>query len=272
MKYMTFKDTCGQRIDSPVMANIITRAAENGGTSHNYIETKSQFDQALAHLKSNTPESERDALASKLRELNEQAVSSYMSSINPFAARAVEGLINDVKAGRMPDRERIDHVNELASYSQWQDFLATKTIPDSCGIELSEIMAPTVRVVCEALGIPPSSVKTKSQLSHATELLKYSSRDDETNAAIQQQLKEATIATLEDVKTQVSGLGLEAMNKLTALAKGEIMMDTEQIQRLLIGIRRSMFLDLKRQHPDLEQVIAERGDDQAKKFLAELQS
>lgn len=166
----------------------------------------------------------------------------------------------------MPDRERIDHVNELASYSQWQDFLATKTIPDSCGIELSEIMAPTVRVVCEALGIPPSSVKTKSQLSHATELLKYSSRDDETNAAIQQQLKEATIATLEDVKTQVSGLGLEAMNKLTALAKGEIMMDTEQIQRLLIGIRRSMFLDLKRQHPDLEQVIAERGDDQAKKF------
>jgi len=41
---------------------------------------------------------------------------------------------------------------------------------------------------------------------------------------------------------------------------------------LLSGIRRNMLQDLKREHPDLEQQIAESGDENAQRLLAQLQS
>ncbi|MEX6780507.1 hypothetical protein [Pseudomonas aeruginosa] len=271
MKLLTFKDTCGKRIDTPAMAPIINFVAEKLGADPAFILTKSQLDQAMAHLQSITPDSERGALAESLQSLHEKALSSYMSGLNPFAARAVEGLIADVKAGRKPQAERLDHIAELTEHSHWSDFQATKTLPDTCGQELHPLHAATVRVVSEALAIPDSSIRTQSQLSHAMGLLRHTCKDAESAEALKQKLKEARYVSLEEVKPLVSGLGLEALNVLTELAKGNAKLDIEQVQRLIIGIRRSMLQDLKRKYPDLEQQIAESGDEESQKLLAYLQ-
>lgn len=272
MKHLTFKDTCGKRIDSPLMASIIKFVAEKIGADPIFILTKSQLDQAMAHLISITPDSERAALAITLRELHEQALSNYTSGLNPFAARAVEGLIADAKAGRNLQKDRLDHINDLTANSYWQDFQATKTIPDTCGEPLVAMMAPTVRVVCEALGIPESSIRTYSQLNHAMGLVRNTCKDEEAADALKQKLKAARIECLDEARPLVSGLGLEALSKLSELAKGNAKMDPEQVQRLLSGIRRNMLQDLKREHPDLEQQIAESGDENAQRLLAQLQS
>ncbi|HBO2935056.1 MULTISPECIES: hypothetical protein [unclassified Pseudomonas] len=271
MKLLTFKDTCGKRIDTPAMAPIIKFVAEKVGADPAFILTKSQLDQAMAHLQSTTPDSERSALVESLQALHEKALSSYVSSLNPFAARAVEGVIADVKAGRRPQPARLDHIAELTSHSHWSAFQGTKTLPDTCGQELHPLLAATVRVVSEALAIPESSIRTQSQLSHAMELLRHTCTDEESAEALKHRLRDARVVSLEEVKPLVGGLGQEALNVLTELAKGNTKLDIEQVQRLVMGIRRSMLQDLKREYPDLEQQIAESGDEESKKLLAYLQ-
>lgn len=271
MKPLTFKDTCGKRIDTPAMAKIVNFVAEKVGANPAFILTKSQLDQAMAHLQNITPESERAALAESLQALNEQALSAYMSGLNPFAARAVEGLIADVKAGRKPQAERLDHINELTNHSRWSDFQATKTLPDTCGQELHPLHAATVRVVSEALAIPESSIRTQSQLSHAMDILRHTCKDEESLEALKLKLNEARFEGLEEVKPLVNGLGSEALNALTELVKSNGKLDMEHAQRLVMGIQRSMLQDLKRKYPDLEQQIAESGDEEAQKLLAYLQ-
>lgn len=271
MKPMTFKDTCGKRLDTPLMAKIINFVAEKVGADPIFILTKSQLDQAIAYLQSITPASELYALADTLQSLNEQALSAYVSGLNPFAARAFEGLIADVKAGRKPQAKKLDHINELANHSRWSDFQATKTLPDTCGQELHPLYAATVRVVGEALAIPDSSIRTQSQLSHAMGLLRHTCKDEESTDALKQKLKEARFAGLEGAKPFVGGLGHEALNSLTELVHGNSKLDIEKAQRLITGIKRSMLQELKRKHPDLEQQIAESGDDESNKLLAYLQ-
>lgn len=271
MKLLTFKDTCGRRIDSPAMEKIINFVAEKVGADPNFILTRSQLDQAMAHLKNITPESEHAALASTLRELNEQALSAYMTGLNPFAAKAVTGLVEDAKAGRQLQPERLKHIAELANHSNWTDFQATKTLPDTCGQPLTPIQAPVVRVVGAVLGIPESSIRTQSQLSYAMGLLRHTCKDAESAAALESKLKEARLQGLEMAMPELSGLGLEALNTLKELAVKTERHDVEHVQRLVMGVRRSLLQDLKRKYPDLEKQIAESGDEQAMKNLAYLQ-
>lgn len=151
-----------------------------------------------------------------------------------------------MKAGRRPQPARLDHIAELTSHSHWSAFQGTKTLPDTCGQELHPLLAATVRVVSEALAIPESSIRTQSQLSHAMELLRHTCTDEESAEALKHRLRDARVVSLEEVKPLVGGLGQEALNVLTELAKGNTKLDIEQVQRLVMGIRRSMLQDLKR--------------------------
>ncbi|WP_427121618.1 hypothetical protein [Pseudomonas aeruginosa] len=271
MKFLTFKDTCGRRIDSPAMEKIINFVAAKVGADPTFILTRSQLDQAMAHLKSITPESEHAALATTLRELNEQALSAYMAGLNPFAAKAVAGLVEDTMAGQQPQPSQLKHIAKLTSHSNWTQFQASKTLPDTCGQELTPVQAPVVRVVSEALSIPESNIRTQSQLSYAMGLIRHTCKDPESAAALESRLKEARLLGLEMAQPALKGLGLEALNALKALAQSDEKHDVERVQRLVMGIRRDLLQGLKRQYPDLEKQIAESGDEQAMKNLAYLQ-
>lgn len=271
MMPLTFKDYCGMRIDSPAMAPIINFVAKKIGAEAAFILTKTQLEQAVTHLLNSTPDSEREALAATLQNLNEQALSDCVSGLNPFAARAVAGLIADVKAGRKPEAQRLEHIAELTNHSRWNEFQTTKTLPDTCGQELHPFQAATVRVVSEGLAIPESNIRTQSQLSYATDLLMYSCKTVESAEALKQKLKEARTQGLEAVKPLVSGLGLEALNALTEVANSDTKPDIDHAQRLVMGIARSMLQDLKRKYPDLERQIANSGDEKAQQLIALLQ-
>lgn len=271
MKPLSFKDTCGKRIDGPITANIINFVSEKLGINPSLILTKSQLDEAMKHLFSVTPPGEREALTKTLSELNEQALKAYMADLNPFAAQAVESMFNDARAGRLPLKDRVDHIAKVAQQSHWQTFQSTKKLPDTCGKMLLPEQAQTVQVVCEVLDIPATSLQTQSQLEFAMYLLKLACRDEEHEAEVRQKLRDASLPALEYVKSQVSGLGLEALNALTDVAKGNRKMDTEQVQRLAASVKRSLLQDLKRKFPDLEAQIAESGDENAKKLLASFQ-